>query len=457
MDTENTSESLLSRRRFLQLTGGMVAAAGGLAGPATALARPTAAAASTAALGAQLRDLLGTPTHLIAKGPGNFHTEGHFPISGADASGRQMAGGFTLGSQHVAAWTNGKLNFQNKYYDNDSGNPQKEIYAAKQAGLDGATLFTNSNLFGFGSCPPIMKDYGMFGLDAGGGTGPIPGPFEGLPFCYGTREPFPVGQMDGMVMTVQRLHKGVKRFVFVNADVAPNYNAAVETYFRAMCKRLNIEFVQWILAPLGMTDYSATVEQVKGLNPDVTVWTTFGTDTAYQARAAVQQGLKSINLGIDFTAASCAAAGSAFKGWYQGLAYPDNNNPPNQWAKLIHDSWVSGPGKSASNGLVPGNYVYNYYQAAFVYAFLMDTVIGMGADIHKGESYIAAMNAMNSFPHPYSPPSPGLKAGTLVINKTTHSPDKISMICFQPLGTGNPLDIKIVSNFNMLGADLVLK
>lgn len=391
-------------------------------------------------LGEQLRSILGEPKHLLAKGPGVFNTTALFPLSGTGAGqGKLMVRGHKLGLQHVKAWTNGKLDLRTtKYYDNQSGVPAACVAAARNNGIDKNPFMIMSYSFGFGSVPPIAKEFNFLCMDPGGGTAPI---FGGLPYCYGTRASWPLDPQEGLAKTIQALHPTAKRWVVVSADVAAPWNSACQTYMTKLYAKLGINLVGFINAPVGQTDYSTTISAVKALNPDVTVFMTFGDDVPYQAIAVQNQNLTGIFAGAEYLTTSTAIAGpkNAYNNWYFGFDFLNVVQPPNDWTKLFIKDYTK------THQGIPGIYEAGYYVNIFNHAILMDDILRQGGNIKEGKAYIKALNTFPTFPHVYG--GNGKTLGKIQMNPNTHSLSKIPMVAFQVKGSRYQ-DIAILATYD---------
>lgn len=442
----------LTRRTFMQRSGvaGAALAGGGLLAACGSSSKSSsakaAAPAKPTAMGDQLQKILGKPTNLLAKGPGKFSLVGQFALTGAGSIyGVLQTDGWKLGTQHVAEWTNGRLVLDTTYYDNKSGLPQAEAAAGRQAGLAGTPILVSSYIYGFGALLPFSKQYKMFTPDPGGGSGPIPGPFEGKPYCYGFRASYPTDVLDGLYKYLRTKFPDKKKWFTVQPVIAPPYNNAVQAYQNNLNKTYNIESLGQVLAPLGATNYASTIEKVKSANPDVVIWTSFGTDTGYQAAEMARQGVTVINGAVDFQPAIIKVAGSALKDWYFGIDYLNTVNPPSDWSKFFLSEW-----HKVHPGAVPNPYNAAYYITAFAVARLMDDIIGSGGSLKSGDAYVKALEANPSFDHVYG--GNGSTIGKLVMDTTTHSPKAIEMLCFQYLGGGSASNIKPLATYNVKAA-----
>ena len=366
----SATKSALTRRRFIG-AGSAVAATGVLAacGSSSSSSSSKSAAPSgttpkvtgTTATGKQLQEILGKPTNILAKGPGTFKIAAQLALTGqGSVYGVTQGAGLAYGAKQVAEWTNGKLVFDIKYYDNQSGVPQAEAAAGRQAGLSGVPVLVSSYIFGFGAILPFSAQYKMFTPDPGGGAGPIPGPFEGKPYCYGFRSAYPTDCFDGIVkyLTVKQPTK--KKWVLLQPVIAPPYNDAVEAYTKKLFAQYGLTNLGQVLAPLGATDYSSTIQKLKALNPDVVLYSSFGTDVAYQAKQAVSAGATWLSAGVDFQDVLAKLAGPAIKGWYLGFDYLNTQTPNNDWAKYFIKAW-----EADHKGQVPDYYNAGDYCTAF--------------------------------------------------------------------------------------------
>lgn len=426
---------------------GLLAACGSNNKSSGSSAATTTAAPAASDVGAQLQKILGEPKNLLAKGPGTFKMAAQLALTGQGAIYGELQGeGFRYGIKHVEAWTNGKLKLNSKFYDNKSGVPQAEAAAGRQAGLLKVPVFLQSYIFGFGAVVPFAKQYKMFSPDPGGGAGPVPGPFAGQPYCYGFRAGWPTDVLEGVFKYLRETFPDKKRWALVQATIAPPYNNAVQTYVKNLYKKYNCVDAGQVLAPLGATNYSSVIQKVKGLNPDVVVYLTFGTDTPYQAKEAVRQGLNVISVGADHQATTAKVGGSALKGWYFSQDDINTQSPPSDWGKFFVQQF-----EKDHNGLVPSFYHAGDYITTFAIARLMDDILGAGGDIHDGDAYIKALEANPEFNHVYG--GDGATLGKIVIDTKTHSPSAIPMILFQSQGTGDVKDVKQLASYNIGAKD----
>jgi hypothetical protein len=185
------------------------------------------------------------------------------------------------------------------------------------------------------------------------------------------------------------------------------------------------------------------------MNPDVVLWTTFGTDIAYQAKEMQSQGVNVINAAVDFIPQPVSLAGTAYKGWYFGLDYLNYLNPPSPWGKFFNTQWRKDHG-----GTPPAYYNAGDYITAFATAMIIDRILGFGGSVHNGDDYVKALNQNPVFPHVYG--GSAAVNGKMVINTTTHGPSAIPLLLFQGKGTGNVLDITPLATYNLNGTDFKL-
>jgi branched-chain amino acid transport system substrate-binding protein len=459
------TKSALTRRRFIG-AGSAVAATGVLAACGSSSSNSSSKSAGSAstpsgttssgsgsgasATGKQLQAILGEPTNILAKGPGTFKIAAQLALTGqGSVYGVTQGAGLAYGAKQVAEWTNGKLVFDIKYYDNQSGVPQAEAAAGREAGLSGVPVLVSSYIFGFGAILPFSAQYKMFTPDPGGGAGPIPGPFEGKPYCYGFRSAYPTDPFDGIVKYLMMKQPTKKKWALLQPVIAPPYNDAVQTYTQKLFQQYGVTYAGQVLAPLGATDYSSSIQKLKALNPDVVLYSSFGTDLAYQAKQAVSAGATWISAGIDFQNVLAKLGGTALKGWYLGFDYLNTTTPNNDWAKFFIKDWTS-----SHKGVAPDYFNAGDYCTAFATATLIDRILGAGGDITDGSQYIKQLEANSTFPHVYG--GSGGKTGEIVIDTTTHSPSSLEMQLFNPPANGQVEPVKPLANYNIKAANFQL-
>jgi branched-chain amino acid transport system substrate-binding protein len=454
-------KSALTRRRFIG-AGSAVAASGVLAacgsssskssssGSAPAGTTPKVTPGKTTAAGTMLQSILGKPTNILAKNPGTLKVAAQLALTGAGSVyGVTQGAGWAYGVQQVADWTEGKLVLDTKYYDNQSGVPQAEAAAGREAGLSGVPVLLSSYIFGFGAILPFSAQYKMFTPDPGGGAGPIPGPFEGKPYCYGFRSGYPTDCFDGIVKYLTMKEPTKKKYALLQPVIAPPYNDAVQTYTQKLFQQYNVDYVGQVLAPLGATDYTSTIQKLKALSPDVVIFSSFGTDVAYQAKQAVSAGATWLSAGVDFQNVLAKLGGSALKGWYLGFDYLNTQTPNNDWAKYFIKEWTA-----SHKGVAPDYYNAGDYCTCFAVATLIDRILGAGGDITDGSQYITQLEKDSTFPHVYG--GSGGKTGEIVISTTTHSPSSLEMQLFNPPGNGQVSPVKPLANYNIKAAGFQL-
>jgi branched-chain amino acid transport system substrate-binding protein len=443
--TTRLVNSALTRRRFLErsaVVGGALAAGNILAACGGDDDDDGGGAAPTGQdLGQQLRTILGEPKNLLQNGPGNFDVIGSWPLTGPGSIyGKLQSEGFEFGAQHVSAWTNGKLKFQVQAVDNAGGDPQKSVANARQAGLAKEPIFPTSYIFGFGAQPALIAQYKMLSLDPGGGTGPLA---QGLPYCYGFRASYPQDLIPGLLQTITRLNSDVSSMAVVDAEVNADYNGSNEDFCRQAATEAGLEMASFTTAPLGQTDYSSVISQVKESDPDTAIFLNFGTDVGYCAREVQRQALDTVNGGIDFTPDGAQIAGPAFKDWIFSHDYVNVTEPPSDFAELFVTSWED------EKGDPPENYNAAYYAAAFAYAIMMDRILGFNGDINSGPDYVKALDQDPSFPHVYG--GSGKQTGAIVLDKKLHTPKSIPILAFRAEGTGSTQDITLLATYDIGG------
>lgn len=447
--------SLLSRRKFLGagatvggalLLGDILAACGGGSSSTAAGTTAGGSSASSKKLGEELRQILGTPKNLMKQGPGDYKINAMLALTGpASIYGKLQLEGIELAIEHIEAWSDGNLKFDLTALDNKGAEPQASVQAARTAGESGSPLCINSFSWGFGASIPLIEQYEILSLDPGGGTGPI---FQGVPFCYGTRANWPTDPQNGLTRLIRTKNPDAKNWALIQPEIAPEYNDAVTKYVEDLYAREGLNFLGTELAPIGQTDYSTVIQKVKEKEPDVVITMSYADDPAYQAKDAVRQGLDAIFGACDFTPEAVKLAGSAYADWYVGFDYLNTIEPPNVWTKLFVDQF------EATRGETPIYYQAGYYVTTFIYAQLMDAVLGAGGDITKGESYLKALTASPSFPHVYG--GKGKTLGKMVIDLKSHSPSSIPMTAFQAEGNGDINGVVPEASYNVGGREFKL-
>lgn len=448
-EDEVTTASGLTRRRLLKVAGGAAAGVAALTGPGQAFAksgRHVKTAEAEANVGAQLRAILGTPKNIVKKGPGSFTLPALLPLSGqGTVYGKIQGAGLAYGAKHVAAWTNGKLNFKIEYLDHKSANPQASAAIARKVGLEKRGAAVASYIFGFGAMVPALKQYHTFTLDPGGGTGPI---LKNTPYCYGYRASWPDDCQDGLWQVIKHFHPNAKNWVAVSPDLGAAWNDPLKKTLDAIAAKLKVN-LKFMTAPYGATDYSSTVQAMKQAKADVYVTLQFGTDAQYITRELRRQGMlgKAVFSTAEFTYDNVTAVGDLWKDWYFGYDYLDALHPPSDFSKLFVSNFRKDHG-----GEQPQNYHAADYSTAFGMAILIDRILGFGGNVRKGDDYVKAMNKNNVFPHVYG--GKGKQVGKLVMDLKLHTPSSLPLIAFQSKGTKNPNDIKLLATYNVGGKDV---
>lgn len=449
-DGGSSWELALSRRTFLSRT---AAVGGGLAAGNLLAAcgeddgggeqAPRAGKVPTGpALGRRLRELLGEPENLLRQGPGTFPIMGSWALTGQGSIyGKLQTEGFRLGSEHVAAWTNGKLKFDLEALDHKSGDPQALVANVRKAGRAKIPILITSYIFGFGAQTAAIEQYKMLSLDPGGGTGPL---LKGVPYCYGFKASYPTDLQDGLYRAVKELYPEVKRIAALDVQIAAPYNDAVKAHVEKLVNEHGLELISYTTAPIAKTDYSSTITEIRGDEPDAILCSNFGTDIGYLARDIQRVGIQGLFGAVDFTPDGAKIAGPAFRDWIFGLDYINAKNPPSDWSKLF----VAATLKEHND---VQNFHASYYVSAFAFAITMDRILGAGGDIRNGDDWVEAFESDPTFPHVYG--GSGKQLGEITIDPETHSPESIAMLVLKAGGTASTRDFEVLATFDIGGRD----
>lgn len=331
--------------------------------------------------------------------------------------GRTMSAGAKLAAQHIVAL--GGPNFNLIAKDHKSGDPQAGVTAAKQLGAANVPMCLASYVDDLGAMLPLTAQYKMFTLDGGGGTSEFG---KGQPYFWGTRAITPDDTVPGVAQYIQQKMPHVKRVTMDAWDLG-KYNVQIESYFRDQLSKVGVTFGKYVTTPVGATDYSTAIPQIKADNPDLVMIGIFGNDVGEFMKQYVVSGTNKPVLGFEYTLPSAQLAGSAYDNLYLAFDYFNAKKPDNGWSSIFIDEFKK------ANGTEPDYYAANYYEDMFALWTCVQRVLAKGGNPKDGTALNQALMDKPEFASVYG--GSATSAGTLALDLTTHSVSKRPMTLSQ--------------------------
>lgn len=357
--------------------------------------------------------------------------------------GRTMSAGAKLAVQHIAALGGPDFNLIPK--DHKSGDPQAGVTAAKQLGDAHVGMCLASYVDDLGAMLPFTAQYKMFTLDGGGGTSEFG---KGQPYFWGTRAITPDDTIPGVAQYLKQKMPQIKR-VTVDAWDLGKYNAQIEAYFRDQLGKVGVTLGKYVTTPVGATDYSTAIPQIKADNPDLVMIGIFGNDIGEFAKQYTVSGINKPLLGFEYTQPSAQLAGAAYDNMYLAFDYFNAMKPDNGWSSIFVNEFKK------TNGGEPDYYAANYYEDMFALWTCVQRVLAKGGDPKDGTALDQALRDKPQFASVYG--GTPTTAGTLALDLTSHSVSRRPMTLSQASNGGsNGATVTPLAYFNIDAADFRL-
>ena len=386
----------------------------------TAAATETTAAGTTAP--ATLNEMLGIKNDLSAvscnvgavlalTGPGSFY-------------GKTMTAGINVGVEAIKAAGGPALNFE--FWDHKSGDPAAGVTAMTEMVSKGISVKLASYVDDLGAMLGDTAKNHVFTLDGGGGTS-IFG--QGVPFFWGTRAITPNDTLPGVFQWFKETYPDKKTVGVIGWDLGGDLNKLIKDDFLAKVAAAGLEFNElYELNAVGATDYAQSISKIKANEPDLLLVAIYGQDPGLFANQAATAGIKSVQVGSEFTPDGVnASKGTWEQGWTFAYDFFDANSATlNPLAKLFVDGF-----KAANDGGLPDFYAANFFENTVRLWQLMDRAKTAGVADDKlctGDALEAQMEADSTLSSVYGG-SP-TEVGTSSHDAKTHSVSKRPMGIF---------------------------
>jgi branched-chain amino acid transport system substrate-binding protein len=361
---------------------------------------------------------------LALSGPGSFY-------------GKVMTQGIELAVAQIKAAGGPEISVD--YKDHKSGNAQAGAQAGKELGIAGVPAVLTSYVGAIGSMFPSLEQYKMLGIDGGGGTSDFG---QEMPYFWGTRAIEPDDDWIGALKYWKATEPSVKSVALVYIDQGP-VNEVVEANFKKSLEAEGLQFAGAYVTPIGNTDYTSTISEIKSSGADAVFTFLIGEDAGYFMKQYVNAGLTMPVVGSEYVPEAEKVAGSAFDEFDFSTDWFFAEKPENKWSELFIKSYEERYGEP------PEYYAANFYENTFVLWDLYRRVKESGGDVNSGEDL---QKALEEDPHFASVYGEGADAGEMVLNLKTHSVEKRPLAVLASNG-GEP---KALATFELGGAEFKL-
>jgi ABC-type branched-subunit amino acid transport system substrate-binding protein len=331
--------------------------------------------------------------------------------------GKLWQSGIDMAVDHIKAI--GGPTIQLVTADNGSGDAQKShdavqrMVAAKVPGIIGSQAL--------GGVWDPLNQYKILCLDSGAGA---PIGIQGIPYYWGARSAYYSDQWAGTLSYMKEAMSDKKTVVSIDNvssifDPIPELKKLIPTY--------GFEYKGSVTAPIGATDFSATIAQLRNQKPDI-IWASISQfDIGYFLKQYHSSGLTAPVFAFQWTRAARQIAGNGYQNEYFSTEFLDTAEPANPWQDLYVKDYT------AKNGQTPEAYTADFYMNVFMWWQLMRDVKKNGGDINSGADLQAALTANPTFPTVFGGDSS--TPGILTMDTKTHSPSALPQSVFQDLGS----------------------
>lgn len=321
--------------------------------------------------------------------------------------GVNQGNGAKLAIQQIAELGGPTINLVEK--DIKSGDPTAGVQAVREFADEDVSLVLSSYIGNLGTMQAPLAQNEILGLDGGGGTGVFA---QGLDYFWGMRAVNANDNFEGVIKFVQDNFPEAKKISSVVIDQGPA-NKLVQTDGDSAITDAGLTPGAFITSPVGTTDWSAVLQQLREDQPDV-VWAQIvGDDPGYFMKQYVTSGLTAPVFTFEYTQPAADIAGTAYNGVYFAFDNFDASAEGNCWT----DAFVSG--YRDLYGTDPDYYAANYYEDTFAAWELIRRVLADGGDVKSGTDLQAALVADPEFPSLYG--GDATTAGVISLDTTTHT------------------------------------
>jgi ABC-type branched-subunit amino acid transport system substrate-binding protein len=352
--------------------------------------------------------------------------------------GKVMTQGIELAVAQIKAA--GGPEIEVDYKDNKSGNAQAGAQAGKELGIAKTPAVLSSYAGDIGSLFPSLQQYKMLGIDPGGGTSDFG---QEKPYFWGTRAIEPDDDWVGAFKYWKETNPSVKSVALVYIDQGP-VNEIVEANFKKSLEEEGLEFAGAYATPIGNTDYTSTISEVKSSGADAVFTFLIGEDAGYFMKQYVNAGLEMPVIGSEYVPEAEKIAGAAFEKYDFSTDWFFAKEPTNPWSKLFAKSFEDRFGEE------PNYYAANFYESTFLLWELFRRVKESGGDVNNGEDLQKALEEDPKFPSVYG--GSANEVGEVSLDLKTHSVNSRPLAVLATNG-GEP---KKLATFELGGADFEL-
>jgi branched-chain amino acid transport system substrate-binding protein len=346
-------------------------------------------------------------------------------LSGAGSFyGKTMSRGIDLAVKQIKAA--GGPDIEVEYWDHKSGDAAAGKQAITEIISKGIHAKMSSYVDDLGAMLEDTAKNKIFTLDGGGGTSTFG---QGIPYFWGTRAITPNDTLPGLFEWFKKTYPDKKTVGLTGWDVGEPNNTTVKTDILQKIKDAGLEFNGlYELTQVGSQDYAAVLPKVKANEPDLLLLGLYGQDPGSFANQAATAGLKSVNVGFEFTPDGVKASKGTYDkaGWTFTYDYFDAENPVSPLAKLFVSSFEEEYGEK------PDFYAANFYENTMVMWTLISRVKAAGGDINSGDDLEKALESDLTVPSVYG--GDDTTVGTYTLDAKTHSVIKREMGVFEYKG-----------------------
>jgi len=290
--------------------------------------------------------------------------------------------------------------------------------------------------------------YKVLTTDPGGGNLPV---FQGKPYIWGTRAITPSDAYGGVMQYFAAKAPHANKIALAGASLGPlasQFLGALEQAIKQYWPAARIVAQEYSQASSsGTYDFAPTLAKLEGVNPDLILPFTWGTDPASFMKAYFNTSLTGKVIGPDYFSTSAPLAGGAIEGYMFAYDYFDGANPGNPWGEMFAQSYLQEYDEP------PDYYPANYYENTFFLWQLIQRVLERGGNPMSSTELQAAWEEDTTLKSVYGKGSP---TGSITISGKTHTPTGRPLGLFEVTSTGTTTNPKQLASFNIGGGGFTM-
>lgn len=321
--------------------------------------------------------------------------------------GELQSSGIELAVEHIEALGGPTIEILEK--DIKSGEPTAGVQAVRDFAAADIPLVLSSYIGNLGTMQEPLAQNEILAMDPGGGTGVFA---QGLDYFWGTRAVNANDNFGGVVEYIKSELPDAQKIASVVIDQGPA-NELVQADGDAAIEAGGLEPGVFLTSPVGTTDWSSILQQLREDDPDV-IWAQIvGDDPGYFMKQYATSGLEATVFIFEYTEPAADIAAGAYDDVYFAFDNFDVEAAGNCWTETFIEGYRNKFGKD------PDYYAANYYETTFAMWDLIRRVLAEGGDVQSGAALQAALESNPEFASLYGGDAD--TPGVMALDPETHT------------------------------------